>query len=160
MPKKWLLPGTPSIVAVGGNRNSDHEQHHLGVERSLYLARMVEPSVKREDIESAVRSCRECNTFDPAPAKHEPGVLSVTRNWQRLVMDVTHLGQKSSIVDCGPSRFAIWREVRSENACEICDHLVEIFRERGPPSQLLMDNSPAFRSVSYTHLTLPTKRIV
>ena len=104
--------------------------------------------MKRKDIESAVRSCRECNTFDPAPAKHSPGVLSVTQNWQRLAMDVTHLGQKQyfTIVDCGPSRFAIWREVRSENASEICDHLEEIFRERGPPSQLLMDNSPAFRS--------------
>ena len=81
VPKKWLLPGTPSIGAVGANRNSDHELHHLGVERSLHLARMVEPSVKREDIESAVRSCRECN-IDPAPTKHEPGVLSVTRDWQ------------------------------------------------------------------------------
>ena len=29
-PKKWLLPGTPSIGAVGVNRNSDHEQHHFG----------------------------------------------------------------------------------------------------------------------------------
>ena len=43
VPKKWLLPGTPSIGAVGVNRNSDHERHHLGVERSLYLTRMVEP---------------------------------------------------------------------------------------------------------------------
>ena len=50
-------------------------------------------------------------------------------------------------VDCGPSRFAIWREVSSENAKEVGRHLMEIFRERGPPAEILMDKSPAFRSV-------------
>ena len=101
--------------------------------------------MKREDIESAVRSCRECNTFDPAPTKHEPGVLSVTRDWQRLAMDVTHLGQKQyfTIVDCGPSRFAIWREVKSEKRYS---------GRGGRPSQLLMDNSLAFKATRLKEL--------
>ena len=154
VPKKWLLSGSPNIGAVGVDYNPDHEQHHLGVERSLYLTRMVDPSVKRKDIESAVRGCRECNTFDPAPAKHEPGMLSVTQNWKRLALDVTHFGQKQyfTVVDSGPSRFAVWRQVKSENASEICDNLEEMFRERGPPDQLLLDNGPAFRSSRFKEL--------
>ncbi|KAK3880830.1 hypothetical protein Pcinc_014717 [Petrolisthes cinctipes] len=44
------------------------------------------------------------------------------------------------------TRFAVWREVASENAREMCGHMTQIILERGPPDEVLMDNSTAFRS--------------
>ena len=68
-------------------------------------------------------------------------MLSVTQNWKQLALNVTHFGRKQyfTVIDCGLSRFAVWREVKSENASEICDNLEEIFRERRPPDQLLLE---------------------
>ena len=57
-----------------------------------------------------------------------------------------------SIVDCGPSRFAIWRELRDESAESIVSQILQIFRERGPPEALLMDNGQAFRSDAMRNL--------
>ena len=50
------------------------------------------------------------------------------------------------MVDCGPGRFAIWRQVSSESASNVADVLEEVFRERGPVGELLMDNGASFRS--------------
>ena len=50
------------------------------------------------------------------------------------------------MVDCGPGRYAIWREMNNERAESIVSHLNQIFCERGPVHQILMDNSTAFRS--------------
>ena len=50
------------------------------------------------------------------------------------------------MVDCGPGRFVIWRELKGETATEICHELDELFYERGPVDELLMDNVLAFRS--------------
>ena len=48
-------------------------------------------------------------------------------------------------INCGPSCFAIWHKIRSENAAGVSAHLLENFRERGPPDELLMDNSTTYR---------------
>ena len=50
------------------------------------------------------------------------------------------------MVDCGPSRFAVWREVVSENAGCVVHILNEVFRKRGPVKELLLDNSTTFHS--------------
>ena len=146
--KAWLQEKVKDVCAV--NVADLHNQHHFGVDRTLHLARLVDPSVDRKAVERCVRRCIQCRSVDPAPVRHEPGRLEVRDNWWRLALDVTHYRGKSylTIIDCGPSRFAIWREVNSENAREISSHLMEIFRERGPPAEILMDNSPAFRSAS------------
>ncbi|KAK3879159.1 hypothetical protein Pcinc_016253 [Petrolisthes cinctipes] len=125
-----------------------HSKHHFGVDRTLYLTRLVDPSVKRECVESVMRLCRQCQTIDPAPSNHVLGEISVPENWARLALDVTHFQGRAylTVVDCGLSRFAVWREVASENAREICGHMTQIILERGPPDEVLMDNSTAFRS--------------
>lgn len=127
-----------------------HAQHHFGVERTLHLAQLVNPEVRREDVERCVRSCVQCKTIDPPPSTHEAGNLNVATTWSRLAVDVTHFGRKRflTLIDCGPSRFAIWREIESESAASIVRHLEEVFRERGPPDEVLMDNGTAFRSYS------------
>jgi hypothetical protein len=50
------------------------------------------------------------------------------------------------MIDCGPSRFAIWRRLRNETVESVLPELVQVFRERGPPAELLMDNSQTFRA--------------
>ena len=125
-----------------------HSKHHFGVDRTLYLARLVDPSVARRDVKKCVQSCQRCRSIDPAPARHEAGSLSVNENWSRLAVDVTHYRGKAylTMVDCGPSRFAVWRQLSSERAVEVVRVLEEIFRERGPVVELLMDNGASFRS--------------
>ena len=51
-----------------------------------------------------------------------------------------------TVIDCGPSRYAIWRRMENEDAPTIVNNLTQIFSEFGPPDELLMDNGRAFRS--------------
>lgn len=129
--KAWL--GEVEVASVVDIQDL-HSKHHFGVDRSLYLTRLVNPSVKRECVESVVRLCRQCQTIDSAPSSYIPGEISVPENWARLALDVTHFQGRAylTIVDCGPSRFAVWREVASENARKICGHMTNIFEERAP----------------------------
>ena len=145
--KKTWLTKKPEVINVASVREL-HSEHHFGVDRSLYLARLVNPHVTRNDVEAVVKNCVQCRTIDPAPIHHDKGDLRVSENWCRLALDVTHYRNKSffTVVDCGPSRFTIWRKVGSENASDICENLQQIFIERGPSSEILTDNSTAFRS--------------
>lgn len=133
--------GLPSVKEL-------HQMHHMGVDRTLFVARKVDPTVAREKVRHVVRECDRCQAIDPAPMVHEPGRINVSSNWKRLAVDVTHYRHQLylSMVDCGPGRVAIWRELRAENAEEIARILNEIFLERGPPEEVLMDNGTAFRS--------------
>lgn len=133
--------GVPSVKEL-------HRMHHMGVDRTLFVARRVNPEVTREEVRQVVRQCQKCQAIDPAPQVHEPGKISVEDNWKRLAVDVTHYRHQLylSMVDCGPGRVAIWRGLRAENAREIAKVLNEIFLERGPVEEVLMDNGTAFRS--------------
>ena len=42
-----------------------------------------------------------------------------------------------------------WRRVETEDSASTIAHLAEIFRERGPPSQILTDNGTAFTSTFF-----------
>ena len=66
------------------------------------------------------------------------GALGVSSNWQRVVVDESHLGGKRylTLVDCGPSRFAIWRQLPTEASSELARDVASMFRERGPPVEL------------------------
>ena len=63
-------------------------------------------------------------------------------------MDVTHFdrGLYLTMIDCGSSRFAIWQKLKFEEAKQVAVVLDDIFCERGPVSELLLDNNPCFRS--------------
>ena len=125
-----------------------HEAHHMGVDRTLFLARRIDPSVDREAVKRVVRQCVQCQSIDPAPVTHQGGGLGVADEWRRIAVDVTHYRQIPylTLVDCGPGRFAIWKELRNEMAECIVSKLEEIFYERGPVEEILMDNSASFRS--------------
>ena len=125
-----------------------HDKHHMGVERSWYLAKQVDKNVTKDDVKKVVKKCVPCQSIDPAPTTHVEGSLGVDEDWTRLALDVTHYGGRPylSMVDCGPGRFVLWRELRGESAVEICKELDNVFHERGPVAEVLMDNALAFRS--------------
>lgn len=153
--KSWLPCNTNSVSNVNsaccvsiGDWQRTHDWHHLGVDRTHYIARKLDPSVTRKAVKRVVGSCQRCQMICPSPVRHEPGKLHVDANWQRLAVDVTHYKgiPYLTMIDCGPSRFGIWRKLNREAAAEITRNLENVFLERGPVSEVLMDNGTAFRS--------------
>ncbi|KFD46109.1 LOW QUALITY PROTEIN: hypothetical protein M513_13004 [Trichuris suis] len=69
-------------------------------------------------------------------------------------MDVTHFGGRPylTLIDCGPSRFAIWRPLRLHTSADVVGQLETVFYERGAPEELLTDNDTAFRSKAFAQL--------
>ena len=126
-----------------------HDVTHFGVDRTLYIIRRCRPELNTtcKEVSGIVGSCFQCKSIDPAPVRWEKGELSVKENWSRLACDVTHFRGDAflSLIDCGPSRFAIWKPVANEATPEISGAIVGIFRERGPPEQLLVDNAAVFK---------------
>ena len=63
-------------------------------------------------------------------------------------MDATYHGQQKylTVVDCGPSRFAIRRAIRNESDTEIVPMLRQAFSQFCPPAKLLCDNEKSFTS--------------
>ena len=125
-----------------------HQQHHFGIDRTLQLAHQVDDAITRQQVESVVRNCPQCCSIDPAPRRWRAGHLNVQECWHRVAIDVTHHGRVTylSAIDCGPSRFTIWRRIPNEDAAVIMAVLESIIAEFGPPAQLLLDNSASFRS--------------
>ena len=122
---------------------------HPGVRRTLYFARRyIGRTVTRAQARAAVLGCDVCRSIDPAPVKWRHGTLDVPETWQRLAIDVTHhRGQPYlTIVDCGPSRYSLWRPLRREDCTSVIRALEDVFFERGAPAELLSDNGTVFRS--------------
>ncbi|KAF0295321.1 Gag-Pro-Pol polyprotein [Amphibalanus amphitrite] len=96
---------------------------------------------------AVVENCDACRSIDPAPVRWRHGSLGVSVPWQRISIDVTHhRGQNYlTVIDCGPSRFCVWRSLRRANANEIVGHLEQLFLERGAPEEILTDNDTVFR---------------
>ena len=124
------------------------ESGHPGVRRTLYFVKRVHPGVTKKQVRGVVSTCEVCRSIDPAPVKWRPGKLEVETVWSRVGMDITHYQGRSylSLVDCGPSRFTLWRPLRTETSSAVIEHLESVFMERGAPEELLLDNDTAFRS--------------
>ena len=61
---------------------------------------------------------------------------------------MTHINSEKylTVIDCGPSRFTIWKKIKHEDATTIARELEEVFRLFGPPKETIFDNGTAFRS--------------
>ena len=128
------------------------EAGHPGVRRTLYFARRdITRSVTRGMVQAVVAQCQVCKSCDPAPVKWRHGSLDVRETWWRLAIDITHFQGRSylTVVDCGPSRFSLWRPLRRTDTASVLDELGHISYERGAPAELLGDNDTAFRSRSF-----------
>ena len=128
-----------------------HQSGHPGLKRTLYFARLVDPQVSKETAKSVVKACKTCRSIDPAPVCWKKGELSVTDNWKRLAMDITHHNGENfvTIIDCSPSRFAIWRPLRRQDVPTVIRQLENVFLERGPPMEIMTDNNTAFTSKDF-----------
>ncbi|XP_067943207.1 uncharacterized protein [Watersipora subatra] len=147
-----------SAAIVSGESPEDaiwaaHLPHHLGVDRTLYLARHIRKDLSRKQVKTNLAGCEACQRIDPALRGESivaVGDLAVEENWCRVAIDVTHYGDSSflSMVDCGSSRFAIWCRLQTESAAQIMTQLCSTMVECGPCYELLLDNSAAFRSAA------------
>ena len=166
VPNKWLRGGSAlnpedgvddGVVGAMARTSEDvkeriegvhHKMGHPGIHRTLYFVQRQGIVASRRDVQGVVRECDICKSIDPAPVKWKPGDLGVQRVWQRLGMDITHCGGQHylTLIDCGPSRFAIWRRLRMQTSECVIERLNEIFWERGAPEEILTDNDTAFRS--------------
>ena len=129
------------------HRNSGHS----GVRRTTYFVMKVCPPTTKAAVRSAIRSCEECQSIDPAPIHWQKGKLEVSENWQRLGMDITPYGARNflTLTDCSPSRFSIWKRLARQDSATVIRQLEVVFFERGPPHELLSDNDSAFCSSEF-----------
>lgn len=152
--RDWLSPikSAENVCCLGVNTYADlikdaHAHGHLGVERTLAMAKLMNSSISREEVQNVTRNCVKCLSIDPAPLQWNHGKLECEQNWERLACDVTHFRGKRylTVIDCGPSRHVIWRLIPDESQRSICKELVSVFREYGPPMELLLDNGLSFK---------------
>ena len=54
-----------------------------------------------------------------------------------------------SLIDCGSTRFAVWCQVREQNAASIIDHLEVIFCEGSSLTMMLANNDAIFCSKTF-----------
>lgn len=131
-----------------------HDRCHLGAKRMRYLCDKLEINVSNADIKDLISKCQSCQSIDPAPIKWETGKLAVNENWTRLAADVTKFDQQKflSIIDCGPSRFAVWKLIKAEDVKSIVTEFSNLFCERGSPKELIIDNYTTFHSAEFCKL--------
>ena len=153
VPKHWLtITSSSSICAIAlhekfskncGLAEQSHTLHQCGVETTLHFARKLYPSYSKSDAEFVVKNCRECQSVDPSAVRINGDELSVEEDWKRLALDVTHHGCQKylTIVDCGPSQFAIWRNIKNESESHVVSVLRQILSQFGPPIEILCDHS-------------------
>ena len=93
--KRWLVPEMGVERAALEEVKKMHDEHHMGVERTWYLAKRLDKSAEKETVKAAVRQCQQCQSIDPAPASHT------------LAIDVTHYAGRPylSMVDCNLEGF-------------------------------------------------------
>ncbi|XP_045114815.1 uncharacterized protein LOC123506631 [Portunus trituberculatus] len=158
VPKKWLSsndnqPFCAAAVVVPEFKIARIHQTsgHSVVKRSLYFCRRKFSETTRRQMQEVVRKCEACQSIDPAPVYWKKDVLGVTESWKRVSMDVCHVEDQHylTLIDCGPSRYAIWRRLRRQDAAAVTEVLESVFYERGAPKELLTDNATSFRSASF-----------
>ena len=64
-----------------------------------------------------VSECNRCQSVDPAPVQWQVHRFEVDKVWEKVGIDTVHYKQRFflSVVDHGPSRFAVWRLIPNES---------------------------------------------
>ena len=147
VPKDWLKADVAALATLESAPRA-HAEAHGKVEPTLWVARAINQDVMRAEVKKVVSECVPCGEYDPHPVKEPKGSLQVDQVWSHLACDVTHVGNEKfvTIIDCGPSRFAVWQRVTHESETEVMESLRKVFDWYGVPRELLMDNIMVFRS--------------
>ncbi|KRX94318.1 hypothetical protein T4E_4277 [Trichinella pseudospiralis] len=108
--------------------------------------------VLRPRTDPSVSKRQPCKSLDPAPGKWKRGSLEAEEVWQRVGMDITHVRRRLylTLIDCGPSRFVVWRRLRVHCSANVTEQLEAVFYEGGAPEELLTDNDTTFRGRTFT----------
>uniref|UniRef100_A0A5S6QVK1 RNase H type-1 domain-containing protein n=1 Tax=Trichuris muris TaxID=70415 RepID=A0A5S6QVK1_TRIMR len=156
--KRWLtptdLPQMPNCAAAVVSDTDRLVTHihctsgHPGVKRTLYFVKRSDSTTSKRLVSRVVNNCDVCRSVDPAPTKWRHGNVHVERIWQRVSMDITHFRGRIylMLIDCGPSRCAIWRPLMCHSSTAVSEQLESIFSERGALEELLTYNDTAFRA--------------
>ncbi|XP_065640564.1 uncharacterized protein LOC136073123 [Hydra vulgaris] len=129
-----------AVCAAGLPEQKDlckiHSIGHFSVARTLQLCLQNNQYVSRKEVSAVIENCNQCNSFDPYSVPWKHGQLGVEKNWNRVAVDLTHVGAELflSMIDCDPSRCTIWRKLVNKTAAEIVGKLDEIFSLFGPPT--------------------------
>ena len=163
--KPLQLPCTASVLSMDLEQiMSIHEQcGHPGIKRMLYFSKMVDPAVKKANIRILLQSCKACQSVNPVLVQWQKGNLSATNVWNRLGIDITNVGSQLylTIIDCGPSHFALWWLLHRQETGSKINQLESIFYDRGPPAKILTDNGVAFSSEQfYAYVLCPIPEAV
>ncbi|KFD56667.1 LOW QUALITY PROTEIN: hypothetical protein M513_02343 [Trichuris suis] len=137
VPRRWCKFDRTPTAACAATANTDleqlaarihHDAGHPGIRRTLYFVRRACPTASKRLIREVIANCQPCQSIDPAPEKWRRGKLGVERVWQRLAMDVTHCRGRPylTLIDCGPSRFAVWRPLRLHSSGEVVEQLESV----------------------------------
>jgi len=131
-----------------------HEKCHLGAKRMRFVCDQQNIKVSNEAIRKLIGNCSECQSIDPAPVKWIHGSLEHNKIWMRLAVDVTKFEDRKylSIIDCGPSRFVLWKRIATENELDITTVLNDVFCERGAPVEVIVDNYKTFYAREFVAL--------
>jgi len=131
-----------------------HNVHHMGVEKTIYLLERFGIAADVDEVKRMIKECNKCNSIDPSLKRVTHDSLSIQSNWERLALDHTHYNGITylSMIDCGPSRFSVWKRVNSESAQDVIAQCQIVFSERGPPREIWVDNGTAFRSSEFKML--------
>ena len=120
-----------SVKELPTNDDIHHTAGHLGIRRTLFFMRRVRPSATKCEARDVVEWCKDCARIDMASKKWTQGSISVEKTWDRLAMDITHVGHDDylSVIDCGPSRYTIWEQLGRTTSANIIKVLHRIFLE-------------------------------
>jgi len=118
---KWLKrPTVCSALSVSEDQER-HNKHHFGFKKTKYFVQAENEETPDSVIKGVINDCPQCKSIDPAPIRWESGSLACANNWERMAMDVTHFNRALylTMIDCSPSRFAIWRKLKLEEAKQV-----------------------------------------
>ena len=79
-----------------------HDETHMGLQRSIFLAKEFNVNISDEKIRQIILQCNRCQSIDPAPFRWEKGSLDVAETWKRIAIDVTKFEESRylTIIDC------------------------------------------------------------
>ena len=165
MSQKWLGMSNgcekPAVAVCGRAIESlsderiariHEETGHHGISADAVFLAKVGPVVTKKDVRHVVKACQLYQYIDPAPVKWASGEPNVDEIWHKVGMDVTRVNgwHYLTLIDCGPTRFTVWRRLQRQDTDRVIQQLELLFFERGAPVELLTDNDPAFRSGAFT----------
>ncbi|KFD46646.1 hypothetical protein M514_12501 [Trichuris suis] len=106
VPCRWIIrkdpfdvPACATAVDPGVEQlivEVHHSAGHPGIRRTLYFARRRDHTIPKRTVRKVISTCNVCQSIDPAPAKWKRGHLQVDKIWQRIGMNITHCGGKST----------------------------------------------------------------